>query len=223
MSRAGVATVAVALLAALTGCAADDRGTPERTPGTGPRAIPAGACLPGPTSSGSPSAGPEASTDGLLGAAPSTGPSDTPAPSTRRPLPDLELPCLDGSGTVELSWIDGPAVINLWASWCAPCLEELPAFQRYADRAAGRVTVIGIDTGDIRDSGRETVDKLGLTFPNLYDSQSQLRDALDGKPLPMTLFVDADGRIAHLYNGKVLDEAALDELVQRHLGVVVPE
>ena len=223
MSRAGVAAVAVALLAALTGCAADDRGTPERTSGTGPRAIPAEACLSGPTPSGSPSAGPEASAHGLLGAAPSAGPSDTPAPATRRPLPHLELPCLDGSGTVELSWIKGPAVINLWASWCAPCLVELPAIQRYADRAAGRVTVIGIDTGDLRDSGRETVDKLALTFPNLYDSQSQLRDALDGKPLPMTLFVDADGRIAYLYNGKVLDEATLDELVQQHLGVAVPE
>ncbi|MFS8478017.1 MAG: TlpA disulfide reductase family protein [Micromonosporaceae bacterium] len=215
MSRARVAVVAVALLAALAGCTADERPGAEGSAAAGaPRVIPTGTCLPAPSPSASPSGDPGASAYGVL---------DAPPAGDRRPLPDLALPCLDGSGTVELSWIGRPAVINLWASWCQPCLVELPAFQRYAERAAGQITVIGVDTADIRDSGRETAHKLGLTFPNLYDSQSQLRDALDGKPLPVTLFVDADGSIAHLYNGKALDEATLDELVQQYLGVVVPE
>jgi thiol-disulfide isomerase/thioredoxin len=137
------------------------------------------------------------------------------------PLPDLGLPCFTGGDTVSLRSLRGPAVINLWASWCAPCRKELPAFQRFAERAAGRVHVIGVDTRDDRAAAQSLADDLSITFPTLFDPGEKLRLQLERSVLPITLFVDGEGRVAHVYDSTTLDEALLGELVVRHLGVTV--
>lgn len=138
------------------------------------------------------------------------------------PLPDVALPCFTGGQTVSVSAIRGPAVINLWGSWCPPCREELPAFQRFADRAAGKVTVIGVDTRDDRSAAGSLATDFGLTYPNLYDPSEQLRIKLRVTALPATLFVDREGRVRHLYNSTALDDATLATLAARHLGVTLP-
>lgn len=137
------------------------------------------------------------------------------------PLPAIELSCFTGGGTVGLGAIRGPAVVNLWASWCDPCRKELPAFQRLAERASGRVHVIGVNTKDTRSGAQSLGEDFQLTFPMLFDPREQLRSALQRNVLPMTLFVDHQGRIRHVADSKVLDDAALSTLVARHLGVAV--
>lgn len=207
-TRTGIARLAVVLVAVLAGCTPKDR---TEVPASGPDVLATGSCVVGPTPTGT----------APTGNPPGTPPVGTHSPGAGRRLPDLALPCLDGSGTVQIRQLTGPAVINLWASWCDPCRQELPALQRYAQRANGRVAVLGVDTADTRDGASSIVEQLGLTFPNLYDPRSQLRNAMDGRPLPVTLFVDADGTVAHVYNARALDDAALDRLVREHLGVVV--
>jgi thiol-disulfide isomerase/thioredoxin len=165
--------------------------------------VPAGTCLP----------------QGPAGSATAAAP---PAAGSRAGLPDLVLACFDGSGRVPLRTIGGPAVVNLWASWCAPCRRELPAFQAYARRAAGRVAVIGVDTADTRDAGRSLIQDLSLTFPMLVDDRAELGRALGRTALPLTLFVDGYGRVTHLYQREALDEDRLAALVAEHLGVVLP-
>jgi len=137
-------------------------------------------------------------------------------------LPDVTLPCFVGGQPVRLAGLRGPAVVNLWASWCAPCREELPQIERFSERAAGRVRVIGVITSDPDRSGAQSiVDDFGLRFPMLYDEKARLRTGVGGLGLPMTLFVDADGRVAHTYMARPLDEAAVAGLVERYLGVRV--
>ncbi|GLH97775.1 TlpA family protein disulfide reductase [Phytohabitans aurantiacus] len=148
--------------------------------------------------------------------------SPGPAPAAAAALPDIALPCFTGDATVQVSAIRGPAIVNLWGSWCAPCREELPAFQRFADRAAGKVHVIGIDTHDTREAGGSLAEDLGVTYPNLYDRSERFRIKLSGRPLPLTLFVDQQGKIRHLYNEAALDDATLATLAARHLGVTLP-
>jgi thiol-disulfide isomerase/thioredoxin len=138
------------------------------------------------------------------------------------PLPDVVLPCFTGGQEVTVSAIRGPAVVNLWGSWCGPCREELPAFQRFADRAAGKVTVVGVDTRDSRSAASGLAADLGVTYPNLFDPSEQLRAKLGVTALPATLFVDRDGRVRHLYNSTALDDATLATLAARHLGVTLP-
>jgi cytochrome c biogenesis protein CcmG/thiol:disulfide interchange protein DsbE len=138
-------------------------------------------------------------------------------------LPDLTLPCFHGGMSVRLSQLTGPLVVNLWASWCPPCRQELPAFQKLAQRTSGKLTVLGVVTQDERDSAVSTAEDLGLTFPAVVDDDAKLGAALvklraATSALPVTLFVK-DGRLVYAYQGKALDQASLDKLVDRYLGV----
>jgi len=155
-----------------------------------------------------------------------TAPPPAAAPVTLagegKPLPEVALPCFTGGQDVAVSAIRGPAVVNLWGSWCPPCRDELPAFQRFADRAAGKVTVVGVDTRDRRSAASSLAVDLGLTYPNLFDESEQFRIKLSVSALPATLFVDRDGRVRHLYNSTPLDDAMLATLAAKHLGVTLP-
>ncbi|HLL65677.1 MAG TPA: TlpA disulfide reductase family protein [Micromonosporaceae bacterium] len=134
-------------------------------------------------------------------------------------LPDLVLACMSG-GEAKLSQVTGPAVINLWASWCPPCRTELPAFQEYHSRVGERVSVVGVVTKEKGRIGPESlVDDLGLRFPMLWDPDGTLLQGVGRTGLPITLFIRPDGRIAHLYNGVELDAAGIEALAERHLGV----
>lgn len=151
---------------------------------------------------------------------PAAGPSA--AVVDPQPLPDLDLPCFTGGEPVRLRSLRGPAVINLWASWCAPCRKELPAVQRLAERTGGQLHVVGVNTRDDRAAAQDLAADLGLTFPTLFDPGETLRLKLERVGLPMTLFVDGQGRIRYLHDTGVLDDRSLPELVTRHLGVAVP-
>lgn len=138
-------------------------------------------------------------------------------------LPDITLPCFHGGRSVRLSQLSGPVVVNLWASWCPPCREELPAFQALSQRADGRVTVLGVVTHDDRDSAISVAEDLGLTFPAVIDDDSTLskelvRLRIATSALPVTLFVTG-GKIVSAYQGRALTPASLDSLVDEHLGV----
>lgn len=114
-----------------------------------------------------------------------------------------------------------PMVLNLWGSWCPPCGEELPAFQRLHTDAHGKLTVLGVVTEDSAKGSVVAARELGVTFANVYDREGKVRRAIGRNALPVTLFVDAGARVRHVYNGVPLDDAALRALVQKHLGVVV--
>jgi thiol-disulfide isomerase/thioredoxin len=144
----------------------------------------------------------------------------SPTNSTETDLPDLELPCFTGGKPVRLADLRGPAVINLWASWCAPCREELPAMQRLADRTAGRLQVLGVDTGDARDDAASFGAAQGIDMPTLYDRDKTLGTALGTPTLPVTVYLDADGR-RFVYNQAPLDDAGIAKLVRSHTGVTV--
>jgi thiol-disulfide isomerase/thioredoxin len=136
-------------------------------------------------------------------------------------LPAITLDCFTGGKAIQVGLLRGPAVVNLWATWCPPCREELPVFQRLAERATDRVHVVGIDTMDDRAAAVSLADRLGLTFPSLVDPNREVLRAFAGAGLPMTLFVDGDGTVRHVYNAKALDGPALAALVERHLGLAV--
>jgi len=111
-------------------------------------------------------------------------------------------------------------VVNLWASWCRPCRDELPTFQQYAQQAAGQVSVVGVNTADSSAGRNAIVADLGLTFPTLVDERAVLRAELGLIALPATIFVDVNGRMAYVHSNVVPDLTALRRLAGQHLGVV---
>jgi thiol-disulfide isomerase/thioredoxin len=154
-------------------------------------------------------------------ACPASGAAAATAAAGRQTLPDLSLPCFAGGTTVALRGLGQPTVINLWASWCEPCRAELPELQRLADRAGGAVTVLGVVTNDSRPAAASLAADLGVSFPAVFDGSSELQHSVGPQVLPMTLFVDASGVVRHLDVSGALDLSTLEDLVRRHLGVVL--
>ncbi|MEG3633271.1 TlpA family protein disulfide reductase [Micromonospora palythoicola] len=148
------------------------------------------------------------------------GPGDDEA--TGDPLPELTLTCFTGDTPVALRDIRGPAVVNIWASWCPPCRKELPAFQRLHERADGQLRVVGVNTQDSRSAAQSIGEDFGVRFPMLFDQGKAFQRALERSAFPMTVFVGADGGVRYIDTSGALDDAQLAELVKQHLGIAVP-
>ncbi|MFI7072444.1 TlpA family protein disulfide reductase [Micromonospora sediminicola] len=144
-----------------------------------------------------------------------------PAGAAGAELPDLTLNCFTGGAPVRVRDVKGPAVINVWASWCAPCRKELPAFQRLSERADGRFQVIGVNSRDSRGGAQSIGEDFGVGFPMLVDQGDAFQRALERNAFPLTVLVDADGRIRHVDATGALDDDRLAKLVRTHLGVTV--
>jgi thiol-disulfide isomerase/thioredoxin len=129
-------------------------------------------------------------------------------------LSEMSLPCFTGGEAVKVDRLRGPLVVNFFASWCAPCREELPAFQRLAD--SGRVRVVGVATDDRRSASLALATDLGVSFPTLFDAGGELRRSRGVSALPLTLFIDAGGEVTS-YSGPALTDETLVNLVTQRL------
>ena len=145
----------------------------------------------------------------------------TPGADTDGGMPDLTLPCLGGGSDVDLAGLEGPMVINLWASWCAPCRAEMPALQAFHERYGEQVGVLGIDYQDPQPvQALELARETGATYPLLADPGGDL-NAREPVPvirgLPYLLFLDGDGGLA-VVPGGVESARELVDLANEHLG-----
>ena len=153
-------------------------------------------------------------------------PDPTGQPATgEQTLPALSLPCLDaGGGDLTLGEAPGvPLVLNLWATWCRPCIEELPLFEDLHLAADPmQLRVIGVNSRDSASFAADLIEELDLTFPNGFDDNGDVMVAALVRNLPGTVLVDADGAVAFVKRDKVIATyAELVALVQEHLGVTV--
>jgi cytochrome c biogenesis protein CcmG, thiol:disulfide interchange protein DsbE len=135
-----------------------------------------------------------------------------------RTLPALAFDCL-GGGRLDLGRAPGtPTVLNLWGSWCAPCREEMPLLQSFAERAGDRVRVVGVVSKDGVPQADAFASDAGVTFPGAFDGEGRLMAELGINALPYTYFLDADGALVHTETGPVESVAELESLVAEHLG-----
>ncbi|MEZ5119807.1 MAG: TlpA disulfide reductase family protein [Candidatus Nanopelagicales bacterium] len=142
----------------------------------------------------------------------------------RKPAPVLTGTDLNGEPVDTSTWEGSPGVINVWASWCAPCRAEAPELVAVAKQNP-EVNFLGLDTRDSDAPARAFVEKFNIPYPNLPDPDGQLvlqfSDSLPPQAIPSTLLVDAQGRVAGRFLGAVeageLD-AALQDLVAEDSG-----
>jgi thiol-disulfide isomerase/thioredoxin len=111
-----------------------------------------------------------------------------------------------------------PVVINKWASWCGPCRQEFPAFQRAAVTFARRVAFIGLDSFDNSSNARTFLRDYPVTYPSFADGADKIANALHaGAFFPTTLFLDTTGKLAYLHQGGYTTAAALQADIRRYL------
>ena len=142
-----------------------------------------------------------------------TGATNIPAKKT------TSLQCLDGGAALTLETIKGPAIINVWGSWCGPCRQELPHFRALA--ATGKVKIIGIDVEE-RDmaAGRKFVIAQGITWPNLFDKDGRTKSAF-GMGVPVTWFLNSKSMVVYRQIGIINSDKLLFDEVNKYLGIKV--
>lgn len=130
-------------------------------------------------------------------------------------LMQLTLPDLDGHAQAFSQWRGKVLVVNFWASWCVPCVQEMPAFSRLQERYVQQgVQFVGVGIDEV-DHLRAFVRKTPVSYPLLVASLP-ISDtpALEIAGLPYTLVIARDGHIASRHLGR-LDEAVLETMLQQ--------
>jgi thiol-disulfide isomerase/thioredoxin len=141
------------------------------------------------------------------------------------PAPALELPLMRG-GTASLDSLRGKVVLlNVWATWCLPCVREMPSIQRvyeaYADRGL-EVLAVAVDDhpGTRQTDGRvegvvsRFVEELGLTFPVALDPTGGTERSLGTEYLPTTVLIDRQGYVrAREVGGRFWDQEPYIDMV----------
>jgi cytochrome c biogenesis protein CcmG, thiol:disulfide interchange protein DsbE len=114
-----------------------------------------------------------------------------------------------------------PLVLNVWASWCGPCRQEMPGFQQVYLQAKAQVGFLGLDSRDVVDAARKFAAQTGVTYRLAADPNGQAAAKLGVAALPTTVFIGADGTLRGRHVG-ALKPAELRAAIQRYLGVTIP-
>lgn len=95
-----------------------------------------------------------------------------------------------------------PLIINVWASWCSPCVAEMGSLERLANRYNGKeFNIIGVSTDDYRDRAVGLIRQTGITFENFIDHKLELEKMLGAYSIPLTILVDGQGRVLKKVRG----------------------
>ena len=127
-------------------------------------------------------------------------------------LPDYTVQTLAGQPRTLASYRGEPLVLNVWATWCPPCVREMPALQRVHEQLGGaglKIVAVSVDAapgvintwgrpgGDIR----KFMNELGITFEVLWDPSGEIETAYGLLGLPTTFLIDRKGRIRERVTG----------------------
>jgi thiol-disulfide isomerase/thioredoxin len=123
------------------------------------------------------------------------------------PKDPAALPEMDpGTFRALLAELEGkPVLVNVWATWCPPCVDEAPHLAEVAEEYRGEVQFIGLDILDDRPAAREFIAKYGWIYPSIFDPSGAIRDALGYVGQPVTVIYDKRGEVAFERVGAVND------------------
>lgn len=135
------------------------------------------------------------------------------APRIGQPAPAFSLADLDGN-PVRLADLEGrPVIVNFWASWCGPCVEEFPLLkQALAEHADDDLAVIGIVYQDNSESARAFMQRMDATWPAVMDPGGKVAQEYALVGAPQTYFIGRDGRLVSQSVGQFSAQQLDDQL-----------
>jgi thiol-disulfide isomerase/thioredoxin len=113
-----------------------------------------------------------------------------------------------------------PLIINVWASWCGPCRAEMASLDSLAKRYKGKpFKVIGISTDDYPEKAYDFLERAGIGFENFIDAKLELENMLGANRLPLTLLIDAQGKVlVKHYGAKDWDSPETRQMIAKAFG-----
>jgi thiol-disulfide isomerase/thioredoxin len=132
-------------------------------------------------------------------------------------LKDADLAGLNGAGRKLSDFRGKPLIINMWASWCGPCRAEMASLERLAWLdPAGHFGVIGISTDDFPEPALAFLKKANSTINQFIDTRLQMENMLGANRLPLTVLVDAGGRVVDkVYGAREWDDPESLRLIEK--------
>ena len=142
----------------------------------------------------------------------------SPDTSDGTDLSELTFDLFDG-GTGTIAGYEGtPLVVNFFASWCPPCVREMPEFQQVFESLDGEVAFLGLSQDQTPEDARALVERTGVTYDVGWDLDLEVYGATESIAMPTTAFVSPSGELLDTFAG-ALDAEGLAELVENVLGV----
>ena len=108
-----------------------------------------------------------------------------------------------------------PVIVNIWASWCAPCRTETPLLERTWQAHSGDVVILGVASKDVFASSVKFMKEFDVTYPNVYDTSGEIRARLGLRGFPTTYVFGADGTLRTTIVGGLTEQrlaAVLEDL-----------
>lgn len=152
---------------------------------------------------------------GILAAQGENGAAPPEASAADR-VPAQSFEMFDGSTASLADYAGRPLVVNFWASWCPPCLAEMPDFERVHQQLSGQVAFLGVNTQDTPEQAADLAVQTGVTYDLARDPAGELFQAFGVFGMPSTFFVSADGRIVDRHTG-ILTAEMLTERIEQML------
>ena len=135
-----------------------------------------------------------------------------------KPAQDAIIDCLDGAQGFNVGAIKGPAIINVWGTWCTPCRDELPILVEYFEIKDPSIQLVGVD---VEDAPYKVVQPFvvahGITYPIFYDADRTTRSYF-GMSVPVTWFIDSDNNVAFKKFGAFTSLKELQDTAKKYLG-----
>ena len=131
----------------------------------------------------------------------------------------IVLNCLDGKGKFVFESLRGPALLNVWGSWCEPCRQEIPFLVKAA--TTKKIQIIGIDASESSDAaGMKFVLAHNMPWPQLSDMKNKTK-ATFGLGVPVTRFIDANGKTVYEKIGPFRSFTQLQSAIKKYLGISI--
>lgn len=125
--------------------------------------------------------------------------------------PDFTAELSDGTSITLSEQTDKVVLLNFWATWCGPCVEEMPAFEKLEQEYGEEVVILAVNSMEDKETVNQFIEENGYTFPIAYDVEGAIGEKYPTTGIPYTLVIGKDGIIKKIYLGAMDAETQYQE------------